>query len=397
MIALAACGTNEAGNIAAPTLGDTSHPAEPGSPVDALRDACGTGTPTLAGVVIARQPYLQQVTATSAIIGWVTNGTDEQRVEVTHPDGLPVMTASAGIEAGAVRVRSDESQMWATVSGLQPNTIYCYGVANAEALNARTGFRTAPAADSTAPVKFLVFGDSGGGGSDQYALRDQMFAYPYDLIIHTGDIAYDDGTISEFEDNVFTVYAELFRNIPFFPAAGNHEYNSSSSAAPFRSVFALPDANGEKWYSYDWGPVHFVALDTEADYQTQVDWLDEDLSAQAKPWKVIYMHRPPYSSGEHGSDTGLRTKLAPILEKHHVQLVLSGHDHDYERMVPQNGTSFVVTGGGGRGTRNVGSSEFTALSVEVIHFVFAEVNADEMILHAVDGTGLEFDSMVIPR
>jgi len=64
-------------------------------------------------------------------------------------------------------------------------------------------------------------------------------------------------------------------------------------------------------------------------------------------FSVVYMHRPPYSSGEHGSDIGLRTKLAPVLEKHHVQLVLAGHDHDYERMVPQGGTEFLVTGGGG--------------------------------------------------
>jgi hypothetical protein len=109
------------------------------------------------------------------------------------------------------------------------------------------------------------------------------------------------------------------------------------------------------------------------------------------------MHRPPYSSGVHGSDTGLRAKLAPVLEKHHVQLVLAGHDHDYERMKPQNGVSYVVTGGGGVGTRSVGTSSFTAFSSEVIHFVYVEVGADELVLHAIDATGQEFDSMVVPR
>ena len=125
-------------------------------------------------------------------------------------------------------------------------------------------------------------------------------------------------------------------------------------------------------------------------------WLDEDLSTTDRPWKIVYMHRPPYSSGEHGSDAGLRAKLAPILEKHGVQLVLSGHDHDYERMVPQNGVQYIVTGGGGRGTRTVGSSSFTAFSEAVIHFVIVEVKLEELIVHAIDATGVEFDSVVVP-
>jgi hypothetical protein len=80
-----------------------------------------------------------------------------------------------------------------------------------------------------------------------------------------------------------------------------------------------------------------------------------------------------------------------------VQLVLAGHDHDYERMTPQNGVQHIVTGGGGVGTRPVGSSAFTAFSEDVIHFVYADVRTDELLLHAVDGNGQEFDSVVVPR
>lgn len=109
------------------------------------------------------------------------------------------------------------------------------------------------------------------------------------------------------------------------------------------------------------------------------------------------MHRPPYSSGLHGSDIALRELIAPVAEKHHVQLVLAGHDHDYERMIPQHGVAYVVTGGGGKGTYDVGSSSFSAFSEEVIHFVYIEVGIDELVLHAIDATGVEFDSMVVPR
>jgi 3',5'-cyclic AMP phosphodiesterase CpdA len=193
---------------------------------------------------------------------------------------------------------------------------------------------------------------------------------------------------------VFGVYADLFRNIPFMPASGNHDYRTMQGA-PFRDVFNLPGT--EKWYSYDYGRVHFVALDTEADYTTQAQWLEEDLAKTELPWKILYMHKPMYSSGMHGSDTTLRSKIEPIAEKYGVQLILAGHDHDYERMKPQNGIAHVVTGGGGVGTRSVGTSSFTALAVDVIHFVYVEVGVDELVLHAIDAAGKEFDSMVVPR
>jgi acid phosphatase type 7 len=393
--AAAGCSTNDSGNIAATNFGDTSHPAVRGSPLDAIGNACGVGKPTLDGSIIARQPYLQQVTSSSAMIGWVTNGPAGEHIDVTLPEGASVMSMMGEIEVNAVR-GAGENQMWATLDGLEPDTIYCYQVSNGQMLEERSGFRTAPLADNPDPVRFLAFGDSGGDNSDQHALLDQMYEFPYNLMIHTGDLAYDDGSIGKYETTVFDVYSELFRSIPFFPAAGNHDYNTAGGA-PFRSVFALPAANGEKWYSYDWGRVHFVALDTESDYNTQVKWLDEDLAANPLPWKIVYLHRPPFSSGEHGSDTSLRTKLAPILEKHHVQLVLAGHDHDYERMKPQNGVNYVVTGGGGIGTRPVGTSSFTDFSAAVIHFVYGEVTANELTLHAIDATGAEFDSLVIPR
>jgi len=392
---LVACG-NVPGHVATTKVGDTSHTAERRSPIEELRAACGDGATTIYGAAaLQRQPYLQQVTMTAAKVGWVSKDRDE-RVTITNPDGSMVGEMPGVVEKTAAR-GDGELQIWSSVAALRPNTVYCYQLTNGtEALNQRSGFRTAPSPDNDQPVRFLAFGDSGGGGSDQYALADQMYTVHYDLIIHTGDLAYDDGTIGQYEDNVFGVYGGLFRNIPFFPSAGNHDYRTMKGA-PFREVFNLPGDNGEKWYSYDYGRVHFVALDTESDYSKQMKWLEEDLAATKLPWKVIYMHRPPYSSGAHGSDTTLRNKLAPVLQRYGVQLVLAGHDHDYERMKPQNGVTYVVTGGGGVGTKSVGTSRFTAFSEDVIHFVYVEVGGDELTLHAIDATGREFDSMTVPR
>ena len=327
------------------------------------------------------------------MFGWVTTASEREYVAVTTVAGAPLAT---GEGLGQTKP-SGEKQRWAKVDGLAPATIYCYAiVSELGPLTERTGFRTAPAADATRPIRFLAFGDSAGGGRDQLALRDEMFHFPFDFVIDTGDLANDEGTIRDFERNVFRVYAELLRNVPLFPSPGNHDYKTIQTA-PFSEVFAVFADRNRSWYSYDWGRIHFAALDTGADYATQARWLEADLKATEEPWKIVYLHRPPYSSGAHGSDVALRNALAPVFEKHHVQLVLSGHDHDYERILPQHGVTYVVTGGGGRGTRRVGRPSFTAFSADVIHFVIVDVGMDELVLHAIDATGVEFDSMVVPR
>lgn len=391
------CDQNQAGNVGATKLGDTSRPAERGSPLTALQEACAASGTMLTSGLVTREPYLQGITATDATVGWVTTAADGQAVEITRPDGAPILMAAAEPELAAVRT-AGEKQVWSQIGGLEPDTVYCYRVMReGEAITERIGFRTAPTAESTRPIRVMAFGDSGGGGGDQFALREQMEAYPYELIVHTGDLAYETGSLDAIEKTVFDVYTGLFRHLPFFPASGNHDYQTLQGA-PFRDVFSLPEnGDSEKWYSFDYGRIHFVALDTEADYRTQIEWLDQDLAANQLPWKIVYMHRPPYSSGNHGSDTTLRNLLAPIVEKHGVQLVLTGHDHHYERMLPQNGVNYVVTGGGGRGTYSTGASSFTGFAESVIHYVYFEVGTDELVLHAIDAEGTEFDSMVIPR
>ena len=185
-----------------------------------------------------------------------------------------------------------------------------------------------------------------------------------------------------------------------FPASGNHEYGTED-AAPFREAFVLPE-NGapdgvERWYSYDWGDVHLVALDSERVGAAQAAWLDADLDATRLPWTIVYFHRPPFSSGDHGSDDNVRRWFVPLFVKHHVPLVLTAHDHDYERTKPIDGVTYVVSGGGGRGTRAVGQSAFTAFAESVCHFVYVEVVDQTLTLHAIDGVGQEFDSVLLSR
>jgi hypothetical protein len=247
-------------------------------------------------------------------------------------------------------------------------------------------------------VRFVAFGDSGSGSERQYAVLEQLFGVPFDLMLHTGDLAYEDGTALQLEERFFDVYAPLIASIPAFPISGNHEYHTDD-AAPFRAAFDLPDNGGpaghERWYSFDWGDIHFVALDTERVIPEQLEWLEHDLGANVLPWTIAYLHRPPFSSGAHGNNKGVQLTFVPLFERYGVDLVFAGHDHDYERTIPQNGVTYIVTGGGGRGTRAVGTSSFTAHSQSVLHFVYAELADDRLRVVALDSTGAEFDSVVL--
>jgi acid phosphatase type 7 len=110
---------------------------------------------------------------------------------------------------------------------------------------------------------------------------------------------------------------------------------------------------------------------------------------------VVVGHTPPYASGRYGGDRRIREDIVPILERRGVDLALFGHEHHYERTVPIRGVTYVITGGGGRGTRWVGSSEFTAFAEQVAHFVFLEATADELVGYAIDGVGQEFDTFAL--
>lgn len=339
-------------------------------------------------------------------------GSGEETLTVSTPDGAVIATVQAARDPSA----GDGLQRVARVSGLEPSTYYCYSVGS---LTERTGFRTAPRHDVGAVVRFAVFGDSGGGGASQVAVRDQLATVPFDLLLHTGDIAYEVGSLEQFEKGFFDVYAELLKSISIFPVPGNHEY-VTAAAAPFLEVFDLPGnsraeddppdgglpgelpnsssaVDHERWYSFDWGDVHFVGLDTEQLYAEQIAWLDRDLSQNERPWVVAYLHRPPYSSGAHGGSSAVEAAFVPILERHQVPVVFAGHDHDYERTMPINGVTYIITGGGGKSARSVGSSWFTAHSEEALHFVSVEVSGGALALRAIDSTGRELDSAELTR
>ena len=247
------------GNIAAGDNGDTSHPlADRVRPdVDQVA-ACGVPALTADGRArLHRTPYLQQVSGDKAIVAFTVAPSSvtgapigAAGVEVSLPDGSDARTIEA---AADTTPGADPMLRVARLDGLSPGAIYCYVVRGEDGaeLVSRAGFRTAPAPGSDAPVRFVAFGDSGSGTADQSTVRQQIEAVPWDLMLVLGDIAYNDGTAQQLEDNFFTAYEPLLATLPAFPITGNHDYVTDDAAA-FRAAFVLP-ANGgptgvERWY-----------------------------------------------------------------------------------------------------------------------------------------------------
>jgi hypothetical protein len=326
--------------------------------------ACGEEQPPLAredsGPPLPRHPYLQSVGQTSAIVAFRTGVSCTPLVRYgMGTDVSRIATASAAGWRHAVRL-----------TGLTPGRTHSYVV---EACGSVTGVRQFRAANppTTTSLRFTAMGDFGTGGLKQQQVLSRL-GQPGgagELLLTLGDNAYMSGTEQELQDRMFTPMAALLRQVPLFPSPGNHEYQTNQ-AQPYLDNFYLPannPAGTERYYSFDWGPVHFVALDSNcatglasADRCTlaaQKSWVAQDLAASRQPWKVVYFHHPLWSSGGHGSEVAMRGHFAPLFEQHGVDLVLMGHDHNYERSKPMRGDgmapegtrgiTYVVVGSGG--------------------------------------------------
>lgn len=381
-----------------------------------------------AGPSILRGPYVQNVTDTSGVVVWTTRQPGAGELRFRTPGGVTtsVPAQTRLFTSPETGLPYDFYQHEAHLFALSPGSKYTYDpyIGGVDATPGQDAVTTAPAS-GTGAVKFIIFGDSGIGSPEQQQVAARIAADTFDLALHSGDVAYgtsgtkgSGGNYAEYEQWVFGVYRSWMRSRPFFPSIGNHD-DEVDVGRPYRDVFVLPENGGqgafpdnaERYYSFDYGPIHFVALDTEhafidpARRQAQLAWLDSDLASTTQPWTIVYFHKPAYNSGtRHGSDLAVRQAFAPLLEKHRVPLAFSGHEHTYERSIPWrefvgNGgaVTYVVTGGGGAPLYPAGSAAWTALSASVHHYVRVAVDACTLRLEAVRVDGAVFDQHSLDR
>jgi 3',5'-cyclic AMP phosphodiesterase CpdA len=203
-----------------------------------------------------------------------------------------------------------------------------------------------------------------------------------------------------YDRRFFTPYRELIKEVPVFPVLGNHDVRNGNRAA-FLDNFHPPlgsPGSTKRYYSFDWGDAHFVALDSELYYggkgssaERQKAFLERDLAATDKRWKVAFLHRSPYGTSKHGGDDKVRYDLEPLFARHKVDLVFTGHDHVYERTVPIRGVTYVVSGGGGRRLYPAGRGRLTACSRSAHHAVLVRVDGGSLSLEATEPDGTVFD------
>ncbi|MFP6872205.1 MAG: metallophosphoesterase family protein [Verrucomicrobiales bacterium] len=375
----------------------------------------------------SRAPYLQLATDSSIRIVWRTEreitpvvryGKDPakltglakaeniiKRVNATGESGSPPPLHSAP---------EGTRQFEATITGLEPETVYRYAIFDGEKRltpdDPGYRFKTHPLPGISRPLYFWVVGDSGTAGLNQAKVHTAMRKYnkakdaQLDLYIHVGDMAYGSGTDTQFSERFFKMYEPTLRNTVCWAAMGNHEGKTSKGAdgsGPFYDAYICPttgEAGGlpsgkEAYYSFDFGSVHFVVLDShDLDRRpggAMAQWLKADIEKTKAEWLIAYFHHPPYTKGSHDSDKEsqlieMREHIMPILEGGGVDIVFTGHSHIYERsmlidgayatpttakgvilddgdgdpdgdgpyrkskgLIPHNGTVQVVTGHGG--------------------------------------------------
>lgn len=301
-------------------------------------------------------PYLQMASETAITIRWRTDVATDSKIEAGTSFGTYTESATDDNKTTEHEVR---------ITGLRADTKYFYRFgSSSQVLQAGQDnyFNTAPPLTTTKKIRVAAFGDCGSPNSVQKQVLNTYLNFagsnPAELMLLLGDNAYEDGTDAEYHSNFFVPYGStVLKNHDLFTVPGNHDYHTTSltsRSAPYYTNFSLPTggecggvpSGTESYYSYNWGNIHFVGLDSygeESDnthlYDTlgpQVTWLKKDLAANASKWTIVYWHHPPFSKGSHNSDaesdlTKIRMHFIRILERYGVDLILCGHSHVYER------------------------------------------------------------------
>lgn len=243
--------------------------------------------------------------------------------------------------------------------------------------------------------RFAVLGDTGTGKKGQLDIAERLFRFnqerPFDTALLLGDNIYQSGKAADLEKKFERPYADLMRRgVKFYAVLGNHDVRKGREMQMEYPPFNM---GGRPYHSFLKGDglIEFFALDSTLVDDEQMRWLDEALANSKARWKIAFFHHPIYSSGKgHGSDLKLRAKFEPIFVRRGVAAVFSGHDHVYERTLPQHGIQYFVCGASGqlrRGDLDRRSPLTAAGNDRVNSFMFVEATRDRLAFWAVDAGG----------
>ncbi len=246
-------------------------------------------------------------------------------------------------------------------------------------------------------VRLLVIGDTGTGSDKQQELAKVMLRYrqtfPFEFVLMLGDNMYGSEKAVDYKRKFENIYRPLLdQKVKFYAALGNHD----DSNQRFYEFFNM---EGQEYYRFKKGNASFYSLNSNYMDKKQVEWVNGELAKDTATWKIAFFHHPPYSSGgAHGSDKKLRQIVEPIFLKHGVNVVFAGHEHFYERIKPQNGIYYFISGSGGklrRGDVRKGSPLTAKAYDDDMSFMLIEIDDKELHFQVVSRTGTTVDSGVI--
>lgn len=327
-------------------------------------------------------PYLQNPLMDGMTIMWESDqpGSGEVRYGETEKLG----------ESAAEYHKTKIHQVM--LSGLKPQTRYYYQVVTNDMKSEIHSFSTAVEKDS--PFSFIAYGDNKNGPFNHEKVANLALSKEPNFGIHNGDLVDRGGVYLQWEKLFFNPIGHLISHVPLYTVIGNHEDNSDHYFS-----FFCPPCDTLAYYSFDYGNAHFIVLNSEDDIlidsPDQVNWLISDLkSNQDATWKFVVFHVPPFTSGGNyysGARLDLKELLVPIFQKYNVDMVLSGHDHHYERSFPigskhdNSAITYIVCGNGGTPMRYNSPREWTLYSERVFGFTLLNI----------EGSKLQFQSISI--
>ncbi len=256
-------------------------------------------------------------------------------------------------------------------------------------------------------VKFAVIGDMGTASREQREVGQQMALFykkfPFNFVITVGDNILGADSAADFKTKFEAPYADLLTaGVKFYATLGNHDN-------PEQRNYGLFNMGGQRYYTFRAskgglakiasGGVRFFALDSNYLDAPQLAWLEKELSSSGSDWKIAVFHHPLYSSGRtHGSSLDLRKMLEPLFVRYGVNVVFSGHDHIYERVKPQQGITYFVSGSAGSLRKgDYGQPRaFSATGFDRdFEFMLVEIDGPKMHFQAISRLGQTIDSGVI--
>jgi hypothetical protein len=340
-----------------------------------------------AGAQFAKGPYIQSLGETSVTIAWETDQPGEAEVEY-GPRGVLSRVAKP---AGAERLRRVE------IKNLAPGTAYSYKVVDGGARSLGYTFTTLTA---SGPFTFAAYGDTRTNPLDHAQVVMGIAGSRPAFVVHTGDLVGDGRNDKQWGPMFFGPAGPLMARTAVFTTPGNHERESAN-------YYRYLGQGEAKWYSFDCSNAHFVMLNSCLPLEAgsdQYKWLEADLAATDKRWRIAAFHHPLYSSSSHGSSHGIRRSIEPILAMYSVDLVFVGHDHVYERTYPVasafesvHPVTHVVTGGGGAPRYKVAGDFFTASKMSTLNYCVVSIDGDVLRFDAYDGNGQKIDAFDIRK